>query len=267
MLVWVPSTAMHHRNMGLTLQIQPRSGRDMGFKQLNETGWAKTYLIWDEATKEATLIDPVYDFMDAYTSMLKSEGLTLVHAMATHTHADHITACFELQKNMGCSYVMWHSTSCLGVTHYVNDKDQMTMGSIQFTFHHAPGHTSDSMLIETNGHVMTGDFLFTGEGGVGRDDLPSGRMKVHWDALNVLERLDGHLIVCTGHDPPATEMMSLDWNRKNNPVLNMNSYQEYEAWQIKVSAGLGAVSKIKTAVPANVFAEIPDHIPWLDGEN
>ena len=33
----------------------------MGFKQLNETGWAKTYLIWDEATKEATLIDPVYD--------------------------------------------------------------------------------------------------------------------------------------------------------------------------------------------------------------
>jgi len=114
---------------------------------------------------------------------------------------------------------------------------------------------------------MTGDFLFTGEGGVGRDDLPSGRMKVHWDALNVLERLDGHLIVCTGHDPPATEMMSLQWNRENNPVLNMNSYQEYEAWQIKVSAGLGAVSKIKTAVPANVFAEIPEHIPWLDGEN
>ena len=101
MLVWVPSTAIHHRNMRLILQIQPRCGRDMGFKQLNETGWAKTYLIWDEATKEATLIDPVYDFMDAYTSMLESEGLTLVHAMATHTHADHITACFELQKRHG----------------------------------------------------------------------------------------------------------------------------------------------------------------------
>ena len=150
---------------------------------------------------------------------------------------------------------------------FINDKDQMTMGSIQFIFHHAPGHTSDSMLIETNGHVMTGDFLFTGKGGVGRDDLPSGRMKVHWDALSVLERLDGHLIVCTGHDPPGTEMMSLKWNRENNPVLNMNSYDEYEAWQLEVSAGLGAVSKIKTAVPANVFAEIPEHIPWLDGEN
>ena len=44
----------------------------------------------------------------------------------------------------------------------------------------------------------------------------------------------------------------------------MNSYDEYEAWQIEVSAGLGAVSKIKTAVPANLFAEIPEHIPWLD---
>ena len=48
---------------------------------------------------------------------------------------------------------------------------------------------------------MTGDFLFTGKGGVGRDDLPSGRYKVHWDALQVLERFDGENMVLTA-DPP-----------------------------------------------------------------
>lgn len=235
----------------------------MGFEQLNETGWAMTYLVWDETSKKAALIDPVFDFTEHYLSLLEERGLTLTFAMATHTHADHITACFTLKEKLGCEYLMWHSTSCLGVTRYVNDGDVVEMDSVHFTFHHAPGHTNDSMLIATDKHVMTGDFLFTGKGGVGRDDLPSGRMHVHWEALQVLERLEGHLIVCTGHDPPGTEMMSLDWNREHNPVLNMSSYEEYESWQIEVSAGLGSVSKIKTAVPANLFAEIPENIPWL----
>ena len=222
-----------------------------------------TYLVWDESSKKAALIDPVFDFTERYLSILEERDLTLTYAMATHTHADHITACFTLKEKLGCEYLMWHSTSCLGVTRYVNDGDVVEMDSVHFTFHHAPGHTNDSMLIATDTHVMTGDFLFTGKGGVGRDDLPSGRMHVHWDALQVLDRLEGQLVVCTGHDPPGTEMMSLAWNREHNPVLNMSSYEEYEAWQIEVSAGLGSVSKIKTAVPANLFAEIPDNIPWL----
>ncbi len=237
---------------------------DMGFAQLNTTGWAMTYLVWDEDSKKATLIDPVFDFIEDYLQVLESRGLTLAYAMATHTHADHITACFTLKERLGCEYVMWHSTSCLGITTYVDDGEVLEMGGVRFRFHHAPGHTNDSMLIETDTHVMTGDFLFTGKGGVGRDDLPSGRIHVHWTALKVLERLDGHLVVCTGHDPPGTEMQSLEWNRRHNPVLNMTTYEEYESWQLEVSAGLGSVSKIKTAVPANLFAEIPEHIPWLD---
>ena len=59
-------------------------------------------------------------------------------------------------------------------------------------------------------------------------------------------------------------MQTLEWNRTNNPVLTMTSFEEFEAWQMKVTAGLGSVSKIKTALPANLFAEIPDIIPWLE---
>ena len=250
--------------MKLMIQVLHVCGNSMGFDQLNETGWAMTYLVWDDTSKEAALIDPVYDFMDHYLEVLEKKGLTLVYAMATHTHADHITACFSLKEKLGCSYVMWHSTSCLNVSKYVDHGDTIKMGNVMFKFHHAPGHTNDSMLIETVTHVMTGDFLFTGKGGVGRDDLPSGRMHVHWAALGVLDLLDGHLVVCTGHDPPGTEMQTLDWNRTENPVLNMTSYEAYESWQLEVSSGLGPVSKIKTAVPANLFAEIPQHIPWLD---
>ena len=82
--------------------------------------------------------------------------------------------------------------------------------------------------------------------------------------LSVLDRFQGTDLVLTGHDPPECEMQTLGWNRKNNPVLKMETFEEYKKWQDEVNAGLGAVSKIKVAVPANIFAEIPEDIPWLN---
>ena len=59
-------------------------------------------------------------------------------------------------------------------------------------------------------------------------------------------------------------MQTMAWNRENNLVLKMETYDEYAKWQEETSAGLGYVSKIKTALPANIFAEIPDEIPWMN---
>ena len=49
----------------------------MRFEQLNKDVWAMTYLIVDEKTQEAALVDPVYDFLDQYTSLLEEQGLNL----------------------------------------------------------------------------------------------------------------------------------------------------------------------------------------------
>ena len=244
-------------------------GRDlrstvMGIEQLHGDRWAKTYLVVDEEAGVASFIDPVWDTIEADLALIESRGLRLLHAIATHTHADHITACFAMRERTGCDYVMWHSTASLGVSRLVSEHDTLEVGEHTVRFHHAPGHTNDSMIVDVAGHIMTGDFLFTGDGGVGRDDLPSGRVSDHWDALSVLERFSGEVVVCTGHDPPWTTMQSLEWNRTNNPVLNMRSLEEFTAWQAETAARLGGVSKIKTALPANIFAEIPEHVPWLD---
>ena len=53
--------------LGLTMQMQ----------QLNTEGWAKTYLIWDDESKEGALIDPVFDFTNSYLSTIEQMGLTL----------------------------------------------------------------------------------------------------------------------------------------------------------------------------------------------
>ncbi len=235
----------------------------MQMQQLNTEGWAKTYLIWDDESKEAALIDPVYDFTNSYLATIEQLDLTLIMCIATHTHADHITGCFTIAESVGCHYVMWHSTPSLGVTKFVNSNSVLSLGNHTMTFHHVPGHTEDSMLVVTSKHVFTGDFLFTGDGGVGRDDLPSGREQAHWDSLKVMKGLPGDLLVCTGHEAPSVEMQTLDWNRDNNPILKMNNFAEYAVWQKSTTEQLGYVSKIKVALPANIFAEIPDEIPWM----
>lgn len=239
--------------LGLTMQMQ----------QLNTEGWAKTYLIWDDESKEAAIIDPVYDFTNSYLATIEQLDLILTMCIATHTHADHITGCFTIAESVGCPYVMWHSTPSLGVTKFVNSNSVLSLGNHTMTFHHVPGHTEDSMLVVTSKHVFTGDFLFTGDGGVGRDDLPSGREQAHWDSLKVMKGLPGDLLVCTGHEAPSVEMQTLDWNRDNNPILKMNNFAEYAVWQKSTTEQLGYVSKIKVALPANIFAEIPDEIPWM----
>ena len=241
-----------------------RGLRCMGVEQLHKDRWAKTYLIVDEEAGVASYVDPVWDTLEDDLALLEARGLRLLHAIATHTHADHITACFAMRERTGCDYVMWHSTASLGVNLLVNEGHHLNVGRHTVHFHHAPGHTNDSMIVDVAGHIMTGDFLFTGDGGVGRDDLPSGRVDDHWDALSVLERFPGDVVVCTGHDPPGTTMQTLAWNRDSNPVLKMASLEEFASWQAETSARLGGVSKIKTALPANIFAEIPEHVPWLD---
>ena len=236
----------------------------MHFEQLNQSGWAKTYLLVDSDTQMAALVDPVYDFMNEYLALIETRNLSLHYAIATHTHADHISACSSLRERTGCEYVMWKDTACLKVSKYLQEGEALMLGSTPLKIHHVPGHTNDHVLIEGPSHLLTGDFLFTGQGGVGRDDLPSGELFSHWESLKKLEQFDGILLVCTGHEAPGTIMQTLAWNRTNNPVLMMTTFEQFEAWQKKVTADLGSVSKIKTALPANLFAEIPDVIPWME---
>ena len=233
----------------------------MQVKQLNEGVWARTYLVICDETNKAAIIDPVWDYLDNYESHF--EGLDLVYALSTHTHADHISGSFALSEKYGCPYVMHASSACLQVTQYVNDGDELPLGHMQLRFHHVPGHTSDSMIIEAGNHLFTGDFLFNGDGGVGRDDLPSGRLEDHWNSMKVMDRFSDEALVCSGHEPPGVDASTLGWNRENNPIFSLSSFDDYVQWQTESTQRLGAVSKIKVALPANIFAEVPENIPWL----
>ena len=104
------------------------------------------------------------------------------------------------------------------------------MGDVEFHFHHSPGHTGDSMIIECQ-DICLQEIFFYWKWWCWTYDLPSGRAHLHWQALDVLERFSDDTLVCTRHDPPNTEMQTMGWNRENNPILKMETYEEYARWQ------------------------------------
>lgn len=57
-----------------------------------------TYVLADEDTRDAVIIDPVLDMVDRDVALLREWGLTLTYAINTHVHADHITGTGLLKK-------------------------------------------------------------------------------------------------------------------------------------------------------------------------
>ena len=133
-----------------------------------------TYLVVDESTKQAALVDPVYDFMQQYVDLLAHEDLTLVYVIATHTHADpspHASACKR------CTIA---TTSCrprqqvsMGVSMHVDDEEKIMLGSIPIQFHAAPRPHQRFHDRSRSRLLMTGDFCSTGKAALVETTCPA----------------------------------------------------------------------------------------------
>ena len=74
----------------------------MFFRQLfDPSSSTYTYLIADDATHEAVIIDPVSEQTERDLKLLREHGLKLVFTLETHVHADHITGANALRQATG----------------------------------------------------------------------------------------------------------------------------------------------------------------------
>lgn len=199
------------------------------FEQLNDDV-CKTYLIADEESLEAVLIDPVIIYTDNYLTLLKERGLKLTHVIDTHTHADHITAGPSLVEAVGCEYIMNKKAPAKCVTKRVSEGDTLNAAGTVFRFIHTPGHTKDSLSVVSGNMFFTGDFLFLDDGGAGRDDLPGGNPAEHWDSFQKLKELPDELVVYPAHDYRERIPSSLSHQKEVNPHLETRSKEDFIAY-------------------------------------
>lgn len=201
----------------------------MIFEQLND-GNCRTYLIASEETREAVLVDPLLGREDHDLRVLADRGLKLLAVLDTHTHADHLSACALLRDRTGADHGVHAASRISGGNLRVEEGQSLQLGDIPVEFLHTPGHTPDSLSLRLPDRLLTGDFLFLGEGGAGRTDLPGGDPGAHWDSLQKLSGLDGSLLVFPGHDYRGRTSSTLADERKANPRLQPRSRADYVAW-------------------------------------
>jgi hydroxyacylglutathione hydrolase len=197
----------------------------MFFKQIQQHGDNFSYIIADQKTKEAAVVDPSYNAGEI-SRLLKTEGLQLKYVINTHGHSDHTAGNTELLSAFKAKLVA-HNLSRLHPDLPVENNDTISIGKISIQILHTPGHTNDSIcLLIDNQTVLTGDTLFVGE--CGRTDLPTGNSKNMYDSLfNKLLKLNDDVKVYPGHDYGTKPFSTIGEERKNNYTLKPRSLEEF----------------------------------------
>jgi len=198
---------------------------DMFFRQVQQHSDNFSYIIADEATHEAAVVDSSFNAGEI-EQILKNENLRLKYIISTHGHSDHVAGNADLRRLFGAKTVA-HQLSRTFPDMAVSDGDVILVGAISIKVIHTPGHTPDSIcLLVDDKKLLTGDTLFVGE--CGRTDLPGGNTRSMYDSLfNKLLKLDDDVEVYPGHDYGAKPFSSIGEERRSNYTLQPRSLEEF----------------------------------------
>jgi glyoxylase-like metal-dependent hydrolase (beta-lactamase superfamily II) len=147
-----------------------------------------SYLIGDEATGTAAVVDPQRD-VDQYIVFAAEHSLEIRHVFLTHLHADFIAGHLELRDRVGAAIYLGARAKATYAFTPLRDGAIVELGRIRLQALETPGHTPESVSIlvfdlnvsnDEPYAVLTGDTLFIGD--VGRPDL---RAALGWSATDL----------------------------------------------------------------------------------
>jgi glyoxylase-like metal-dependent hydrolase (beta-lactamase superfamily II) len=189
-----------------------------------------TYVVFDEASRAAVVIDPVLDFdaksgrvfhdsVERVAAFVDEQGLELVYALDTHPHADHMTALPWFRQRHGAKTGVsaeirvvqetWRERFNLGADFPVDgsqfdvlleDGETLSAGPLKIEALLTEGHTPASMTFKIGDALFVGDLLFMPDAGTARCDFPGGSAAVMYDAVMRLYALPDEARVFTLHD-------------------------------------------------------------------
>ncbi|RKG60285.1 MBL fold metallo-hydrolase [Corallococcus sp. CA054B] len=220
----------------------------MIFRQLFDSESSTyTYLLGDESTRQAVLIDPVLEQVDRDLKLVGELGLTLTHVLDTHVHADHVTASGVLRERTQAMVVGGvGGAACANLQ--VRHGDEVRVGRLVFQVLATPGHTDDSVSYLLGDRVFTGDALLVR--GNGRTDFQNGNAGQLYDSLTrVLFRLPDETLVYPAHDYHGHMVTSIGEEKRHNPRVAGKSREEFI--EVMNNLHLPRPRKIDLAVPAN----------------
>jgi hydroxyacylglutathione hydrolase len=184
-----------------------------------------TYIIADDETDIAAVIDPSWD-LDQVFHALKKNDWQARYVINTHSHFDHVLGNDQVAEVTGAKIIQ-HNSSQLHKDVSVSDGDIIKIGATTLRVIHTPGHSKDSMCLLLDGRlIFTGDTLFVGN--CGRIDLPgSDPVEMYHSLFQKLIKLDDQLVIYPGHNYGPVPTSTIGQEKKTNYVLQPKSKQEF----------------------------------------
>ncbi|CAH2318749.1 persulfide dioxygenase ETHE1, mitochondrial [Pelobates cultripes] len=233
------------------------AGKGLIFRQLFEpVSCTYTYLLADEKTKEAVLIDPVLEKADRDARLIKDLGLKMIYAANTHCHADHITGTGVLKKLLPGSKSVISKDSGAKADIHIQAGDEIKFGNFALEARSTPGHTDGCLTYVLNDKSMafTGDALLIR--GCGRTDFQQGcPSKLYHSVHTQIFSLPSECLLYPAHDYTGQTVTTVEEEKKHNPRLTKS---EAEFVNIMNNLNLKKPAQIDIAVPANLKCGIQD---------
>jgi len=196
----------------------------MIFEQVASGGYRNfSYLIGEEKTRKGIIVDPSYK-PERILERVEKHNLEIAYIINTHSHLDHVDGTDHVRTKTGAKIVMYKEARFpfdIGV----EDGQILNIGTLELKIIHTPGHSQDCICILMENKLITGDTLFVGKvGGTTSDEAARAQYQsLHQKVLILDEKVE----VYPGHDSGIRTSSTIDHEKKNNPFLLQNSFEEF----------------------------------------
>lgn len=217
-----------------------------------------TYLLADKDTREAVLIDPVFEQARRDSALVNELGLRLRWTLETHIHADHVSGAWVLKQRLGSSIAVGAATGAQGADRYLEDGDEILLGEHALRALATPGHTGGCVtyVLDDLSHAFTGDCLLVR--GTGRTDFQGGDASAMY--RSVRERifaLPDSCLLHPAHDYRGLTVTSVGEEKEFNPRLGGDvALEDFTGHMANLK--LAHPKQMDTAVPANLRCGKPE---------
>ena len=220
-----------------------------------------TYLLADDETRDAVIVDPVFEQMRRDAALIHELGLRLRWTIETHVHADHVTAGWLLQRRLEARIAVARAGGAEGADRLLDAGDAIAFGRHHLRVRATPGHTSGclSYVLDDESAAFTGDCLLIR--GSGRTDFQGGDAAAMFRSVQEqIFTLPDACLLYPAHDYRGLTVTSVAEERRFNPRLGgeigLGDFTGYMA-----NLRLAHPKKIDEAVPANLKCGRPAHDP------
>ena len=211
-----------------------------------------TYLLADESSRQALLIDPVFEQVRRDAALIEELGLRLQWTLETHVHADHVTGAWLLRERLGSRIALSADSGAEGADRWLRDGDRVEFGKRWLEVRATPGHTDGCVtyVMDDQRSALTGDALLIR--GCGRTDFQQGSPDVLYRSVH--ERvfsLPDTCLLYPGHDYRGLTVTSVGEEKLYNPRLGGQILREDFVGYMN-HLGLAHPKQMDIAVPANL---------------